>query len=330
MIGWSFHNFHPIVSSHLFLHRKDRIVKSRSKGILKELKYVFLVVPTLTIWFTLNIFPQLGVYRLAFFKWNGFSKIQTFVGWQNFQTVFNDPYTIRYISNTLLYILFLFTIQTFLAISFALILKRNTIPNRMFRTFFFLPMVFSSVMVGLTWGYMYDANLGILNNLFVAAGNKGFAGFDWLGQPSRAVYFIVMVHIWANIGFPLTILTAGLHTIPETLYEAATIDGATANQSFWGITIPLLLPTLLRISLLTLTTGAMAFDYIQIFGASASSDIRNPFDTIAVITYRTTQRATNFGISAVYSVFLALILLVFFAAQYFAQKKAEENAGGGK
>lgn len=223
--------------------------------------------------------------------------------------------------NTLNYILFLFVIQTTLSILLALILKKNTVHNKFYRTFFFLPLVFSSVMVGLTWSYMYDPNLGILNQILNLLGMHGFNGFDWLGTSTRGVLCIVIVHIWANIGYPITIITAGLLTIPETLYEAAEVEGATPLQVFKRITFPLLLPTLLRITLLTFSTGAMAFDYVLLLGSAA---LPSPFDTWAVSMYKGIA-GTNLGISATTGVMLGVILMFVFLVQFIVTKKVEDS-----
>lgn len=294
------------------------------RSLLKRysyLKYLLLMLPTLVVWFVLTIYPNLEVFVLSLFKWNGISRRKTYVGFQNFQTIFYDPNFKDTVRNTLLYVLFLFLVQTVLSVVLTMVLRRNTSHSKFFRTLFFLPLVLSSVTVGLTWSYMYDPNLGILNNLFTSLGLSGFNGFDWLAMPGRAIFFIVMVHIWANIGYPITILTAGLQTIPETLYEAATVEGATSMQTFRGVTLPLLMPTLLRLTLLTFSTGAMAFDYILLMGSTGQ---RTPFDTWSVGIYKGLN-GTNLGISAANGVLLAFILFAVFAIQYVVTRRVEES-----
>lgn len=286
------------------------------------LKYFFLILPSLIAFFVLGVYPNLQVFSLAFYRWNGVSKRKIFVGLQNFETFLNDPLFLQGLMNTVNYVLFLFLIQTVISVALAVILRKNSTHNKFFRTFFFLPLVFSSVMVGLTWGYMYDPNLGILNNLFSAIGFKGMEGFNWLGEPTRAILCIVLVHIWANIGYPLTIITAGLQTIPDTLYEAAEVEGANPFQTFTGVTLPLLMPTLLRITLLTITTGAMAFDYVFLMGSSTG--VAAPFNTWSVSIYQG-LRGNNWGIPSAQSVVLALILFAIFMVQYVVTKRVEDS-----
>lgn len=285
------------------------------------LKYVLYIIPSLIVWFTLSVLPNLQMFPMAFYKWNGISKVKTYVGWQNFQNTFDNPTFRTGLLNTLYYVLFLFLIQTAISVLLAMILREDTSYNRFFRTFFFLPLVFSSVMVALTWTYMYDPNLGILNQILTSLGLTGFNGFDWLGEPTRAILCIVFVHIWANIGYPITLITAGLQTIPETLYEAATVEGANTFQINFKITFPLLLPTLLRITLLTLSTGAFAFDYVLMMGSSL---VNNSFDTFAVSMYKD-LKGLNLGMPATKGVILGIILMVIFIVQFFVTKKVEES-----
>lgn len=284
-------------------------------------KYVLIMLPGLIVWFVLAIWPHLQVFPMAFYKWNGFSPNKVFVGWQNFEAFYRSSGFMVGLKNTVLYVLFLFVIQTVLSVVLAVILKRNTRHNRFFRTFFFLPLVFSSVMVGLTWGYMFDPNLGMLNQIFGALGLKSLESFNWLGEPVRAIFCIVMVHIWANIGYPLTILTAALQTIPDDLYEVSEIEGATSMQQFRKVTLPLITPVLLRITLLTVVTGAMAFDYIIILGSSVGT--ANEFDTWAVKIYQGLL-GPNLGIPAAIGVFLGAVLFIVFLIQYVVTKKAED------
>jgi raffinose/stachyose/melibiose transport system permease protein len=286
------------------------------------LKYFFLILPSLIAFFVLGVYPNLQVFQLAFYKWNGISKKKPFVGLQNFETFLNSPKFVEGLMNTVFYILFLFLLQTVVAILISVTLKRNTTHNKFFRTFFFLPLVFSSVMVGLTWSYMYDPNLGVLNQLLTNIGLDGFKSFNWLGDPARGVLCIVLVHIWANLGYPITIITAGLQTIPDSLYEAAEVEGANPLQTFRKVTLPLLLPILMRVTILTITTGAMAFDYVYLMGGSTGGS--SPFDTWAVGIYRSLG-GTNIGMPSAQSVILSIVLFLVFLLQFVVTKKVEDS-----
>ena len=287
-------------------------------------KYVLFLIPSLGVWFTLTVYPNLQTIPLSLFRWKTTSSEMSFVGLSNFKRVLSQPILLTQLRNTLFYILFLLVIQSFFAIVLALTLQKNTRHNRIFRTFFFIPITFSSVLVGLTWGYMYDPNVGIINNILTSIGLHGFENFSWLGSATGGILAIVIVHAWAGVGIPMTFFIAGLQTIPKDLYEAATIDGSTSIQSFIHITFPMMLPIFLRISLLTFVAGAMTFDYVYLLGSSVAS----PFDTWMVAIYRSIgQINANMGVPCAMGVLLMIPLIIFYVLQYFANKKSEEYIG---
>jgi len=293
----------------------------------RHLKYVLYALPVLFAWFMVAIYPHLEVIPMSLFKWGPISDKKEFVGFYYYKILFTLQWdrTKGFLINTLLYVLFLFLIQTVLSMALAMALQKDTRHNRVFRTLFFLPKVLSSTMVGLTWSYMIDPNLGILNNLLAALQIPGFPGHSFLSTETGAILLVVIVHIWANIGYPITIITSGLQTISTDVYEAAKIDGASRIVTFFKVTLPLLLPTLLRLTLLTVTTGAMSFDYLLMIGDRAET---KAFDTLSAVIYKGIVGDTNYGFESARSVLLFGILLIVCIAQFVATKKAEEAIYG--
>lgn len=289
----------------------------------RYLRFALYTLPILAFWFVLSIYPHLEVIPLSLYKWSPMSKNKEFVGTFFYKMMFQNQWaeTKRNIVNTLLYVFYLFVIQTVLALMLAVILQKNSRHNQFFRALFFLPMVFSSVMVSLTWSYMYDPNLGILNNILGYLGAPGYPGHNFFKPDSIAILSVVLVHIWANIGYPITIYTSGLQTISNDLYEAAKIDGCNAWKNFWKITFPLLLPTLLRTTMLTVSTGAMAYDYVLMLGSRMA---KVTFDTWSSTIYKELYLDTNYGMVSARSVVLFVLLVVVCVAQYLATKKAED------
>lgn len=289
----------------------------------RYLRFALYTLPILIIWFVLSIYPHLEVIPLSFYKWSPMSRNKEFVGLFYYKMLFTHQWTEtrRYIVNTMLYVLYLFLLQTVLALLLALILQKNTRHNKFFRALFFLPMIFSSVMVSLTWNYMYDPNLGIINSILGSLGVDGYPGHSFFKPDVMALLCIVIVHIWANIGYPITIYTSGLQTISNDLCEAAKIDGCNIWQNFWKITFPLLLPTLLRTTMLTLTTGAMAYDYVLMMGSRMTMVT---FDTWASAIYKGITLDTNYGMVSAKSVLLFVLMVAICLAQYLATKKAED------
>lgn len=287
-------------------------------------RYLLYAIPILVLWFVIVVYPNLEVMPLSLFDWSPLTTKKEFVGLYNFKVLFTYQWnsTKRYIFNTLLYVFFLFGIQTVLALVLALSLQKNRLSDRFFRALFFLPMVLSSTMVSLTWSYMYDPNIGIINNFLGALKINGFPGHNFFRPDWMALLCIVLVHIWANIGYPITIFTSGLQSIPSELYDAARIDGASRMQEFRKITFPLLLPTLLRNTLLTITTGSMAIDYIVMMGSRMTN---MSYDTWAANIYKSISLDTTYGMVSARSTVLFILLLIISVIQYIVTKRVEDS-----
>lgn len=293
----------------------------------RKWKYALAVIPSLFLYLLLSIYPNINVFPMSLYDWSPIRSTKTFVGLHNYEILFTAKLedTIRKAGNTLIYIAGLFVIQTAVSLILALALQKNTRKNKFFRAYFFLPMVFSSTMISMTWTYMYDPNLGVINNILGALGVNGYPGVNFFAERWQAVLLIVVVHIWANIGYPIMIILSGLNTISDDLGEAARIDGANSWQTFTRITVPLLLPTMLRLSLMTVTTGAMASDYIVMMG-SRNADL--PYDTWAAYMYKQTLTSTDYGNVSACGVLMFFLLAITSFIQYFAMRKTENKIYG--
>lgn len=304
-----------------------KILPVLRKKYHKKWKYVLVMLPILFFYVLFSIYPNIQILPMSLYEWSPIRTSKEFVGLHNFEILFTvqGEDTISRIGNALLYILGLFAIQTVLSLILAVVLQKNGRKNNFFRAYFFLPMVFSTTMVSMTWAYMFDPNLGVINTVLGTFGVEGYPGTNLFAENGEAILLIVLVHIWANIGYPMTILISGLNTISGDLNEAAMIDGANNWQTFTKITFPLLLPTLLRLSLLTITTGAMASDFIVMLG---SRNTMVPYDTMASWMYKQTLLTTDYGLvsaaGVVMFVFLALASLI----QFVAMQKVENKVLG--
>lgn len=302
-------------------------VEKFKRNYRKKYKYFLYIAPSLVVWFVLVVYPKLQAYPMSFFEWNPLTGEKTFVGWYNYIIMFtrNLRPTLQDAGNTLCYVLYLLFIQTILATILALAMQKNSKGNRFFRAFFFMPMVFSTSMVSLTWAYMYDPNLGVINNFLAILDPSKYPGFNFYSENWSEILCVVIVHIWANIGYTITILTSGLNTISEDLNEAAKIDGANSRQSFWRITVPLWMPTILRNMLLTITTGAVAHDYQVLLGNRTTV---MDYDTWSTVLYKNLLGATDYGPVCAMGVIMSIVLGIITLIQYLAMKKVERDIYG--
>ncbi|MBU9726399.1 carbohydrate ABC transporter permease [Diplocloster modestus] len=203
----------------------------------------FCLAPAVILFFIFMIIPTIDVFRMSMFKWGGYTDEKTFVGLQNFQKLFQSDKFYQAFQNSILLIVIV-TIVTFgLALLFAAMLTREKIKGQNFyRVIFYIPNILSVVVISAIFSAIYDPNQGLLNsflNLF-----RGQNGIDnpilWLGSQKIVIYSIVIAMIWQAIGYYMVMYMASMANIPESLYEAASMEGAGRIKQFFTITIPLI------------------------------------------------------------------------------------------
>lgn len=285
------------------------------------LKYLLYILPAFALWFVLAIYPHIAIYPISFYKWNGlpWGKM-TWVGLNNFRNFFFNPSYSRLVWKSILYVVSLVVIQTPLALLVTTLIHSMRKGGGLFSGIFFFPVILSTVVVSLTWKYMYDPNLGSINAVLSIVGLNALKT-NWL-ELDMAPVFAVVIHVWHKIGYPMTIIFAGLTTIPDSLYDAANVDGANGIQKYFRITLPLLMPTILRILLLTIITGGLAFDYSYLLGPVSTNMFVSKVDTLAVWVYKSGNEG-NMGWPAAVGVVLSIVFVLVYIIYHFVSKRTE-------
>ncbi len=190
-----------------------------------------------------------------------------------------------------------------------------------FRTVFFLPVVTTLVAVAVVWRYLYHPRVGLLNHVL---GWFGVAPIDWLGDPRWAMPAIILLAVWKNFGFNTLIFLAGLQGIPERLYEAARLDGASAWQQLRAVTMPMLAPTFLLIAVLTAAGYFQLFaePYVMTQGGPGSSTL-----SVVLLMYEQGFRWWNLGYAAAVAFVLFAIILAFTGLEMLVRRRVPEASG---
>lgn len=188
----------------------------------------------LSVWFVL---PALGGFGISLTEWNVFTGQVDFVGFRNYAHIFKDDLFLKSTVNTLLYAFLTVTLGNLFSFILAYGLARGGRTKVLFQTIFFMPVVFSIGVTGIVWGWLYNADFGILNYWLQ---QLGAPRINFLTNPRYAMLAIVIMVIWAGAGFNMLIYLTGLMNVPTTFYEAAEIDGADAWQKLRHITLPLM------------------------------------------------------------------------------------------
>ncbi|ALS24927.1 sugar ABC transporter permease [Paenibacillus sp. YK5] len=227
------------------------------KRSIKIAPYLF-IAPNILLFLVFMIFPILFTFYISFHKWTILGK-PDFVGLGNYYQLLTDNVFWISLWNTLYYTLGTVPFSMALGLAGAILLNRKIPLRAFFRGVFFAPVVVSLVATGLIWSWMYNPNYGLFNHLLQFV---GIEGVNWLSSTTWAMPAVIITTLWVRTGYCLVIYLAGLQAIPESLYEAAEIDGANAWQKFWYVTLPLLKHTTTFVLVISVIYGFMVFDLI--------------------------------------------------------------------
>jgi multiple sugar transport system permease protein len=196
-----------------------------------------------------------------------------FVGIEQYARILADPTFLRALSNNGLFALAVVPVQTCLAFGLALLLNRPLRGRAVFRTLFFLPVVFPLSLVAVVWVLLYAPGPnGMMNALLETLSLGAWTPRDFLHDPAWALPAIMLTSVWQGVGFQMVILLAGLQAIPAELYEAAAIDGAGPGRRFLHVTLPQMRPALLFVVLVTTILAFRLFDQVQVMTRGGPND----------------------------------------------------------
>jgi ABC-type sugar transport system permease subunit len=239
----------------------------------------------------------------------------SFVGFDNYQTVLAASETWSTLRITLIITFIGLLTQIPMGILLALVLYENLRGTKIFRSILITPMLLTPVAVGLTYRFMFDTDLGVIN---WALGSLGIEKVNWLGSQTSALFAIIIVDSWQSIPFVMLLVLAALTAISPSLYEAARVDGASANQIFRRITLPLITPTLLVITMIKIMDFLKLFDTLFILTRGGPG---NATTTLGLWTYKTGFVFLEFSRAAALGVIITIITL----PVYFLWRRASRG-----
>ncbi|WP_206859041.1 carbohydrate ABC transporter permease [Lysobacter changpingensis] len=243
-----------------------------------------------------------------------------FVGLHNYWTLLQDPLFWNALGNTMYFVVVGVPLSIAVSLGAALLLHSRTARFKpLFRTAYFAPVVTTVVAVAVIWRYLFHTRYGLVNWGLTSI---GLPSIDWLGDPAWAMPTIILFAVWKNFGYNMIIFLAGLQSIPEDLYEAARIDGATPAQQFWNVTLPQLGPVLLMVGILTLS------GYFQLFAEPYVITQGGPLQSTVSVLYLMYDEGFkwwNLGnASAVAFLLFALMTVATSGLLWFARRKGAE------
>ena len=223
---------------------------------------VLWTAPALLFYLLFALVPMLIALYLSFTRWNGLTQA-TWIGLQNWTTLFSDPVTGHALLLTIGMMILCWIIQTPISLLLGVFMAGMQRYRAVLSVFYFLPLLFSTVAIGMTWVSILDPNFGPLDAILHAIGLSALAK-GWLGDPSLAFYVVVALVSWQFIPFHALLYLGGVRQIPNELYEAAGLDGIGRGGKFFLITLPQLKYTIITSTTLILTGSLTYFDLIWV------------------------------------------------------------------
>jgi ABC-type sugar transport system permease subunit len=287
---------------------KNEDKSQKSSLFASQRKFVlFSLTPILCLFILFSLLPIVLSLILAFYNYSPLNPKPPFVGLQNFINLWSDQVFHKSFFNTLKFVAIAVSANLVLAVLIAVSI--NSIAKKFFKNFFrtlyFLPTIAPLVAVSLIWATMFDPNYGVVNMVLGLFGKHTM--IYWLTSDRLALLSVVIVTLWADLGYNIVILMAGLDSIPKMFYEAARIDGANRFHTFWEITLPLLTRTLLFVSVMTVISYFQVFTQVQVMtngGPDYSSEV------LAFTIYKDAFRFMKMGYASAISVILLGVIMV--------------------
>ena len=272
----------------------------------KARKGVFLfLLPALIIYVVFQIIPIIGSIYFSVVDWNGIAgSAPQFVGLKNYLQAFQSADFILALKNMAKMVIISVLFHTPIALLMAVAINTKCKGYRIFKALFFVPTVFPLTAVGLMWYFIFMPT-GSFNALLDAVGLSNLVT-PWLVDPATAMNTIIFVNVWAGVGYYMVIILAGLTTIPEDVYEAAAIDGATSVTQFFKITVPMLKPILSMCIMMDIIGSVKVFDLVFAMTGGGPNGLTNLPTTLM---YNEAFKYNHYGVGRAIGIIIMLICI---------------------
>ena len=281
-----------------------------------------MIIPAMLLLGLVFIYPIARAFWLSLFTENLGTGLQpVFSGFTNYSRMLGDGRFWQTLQNTTVFTVASVSLELLLGMAIALILNQSFRGRGIVRTIAIIPWALPTTVMGLAWAWIFNDQYGVVNDILLRLGLIN-TGINWLGNPTLAMVALVIADVWKTTPFISIILLAGLQSIPEDIYEAHSLDGANAWQSFYQITLPLLMPQILISLLFRFAQSFGIFDLVQVMTGGGPAGAT---ETVSIYIYSTVMRYLDFGYGAALVVvtFLILISVVGIATFYFLRGRSD-------
>jgi sn-glycerol 3-phosphate transport system permease protein len=274
-----------------------------------------LLLPTIGILGLFIFYPAISSFYLSLHEVDAFSMRTTYIGLDNYKMLLVSPEYWQSLQVSLLFTLLTVVPSVVLSLGVAVALDANPYCRGIFRTVFLMPVAISSAMAAMLWIFFYNPSSGYLNYL---AEIFHLTGPNWLGDTRWALVAVAITTVWKEIGFNIIFFIAGLASVPNDVREAASIDGANAWQRFWYVVLPMLSPTILFVTVVSVINSFQSFGQIHILTEGGPAGATN---TLVYNLYRDAFQNFQTGSASAQAVILFFIMLIATLIQFSVMKR---------
>lgn len=291
-------------------------MKKRLAEIFNNEKYAawLFIMPALLGIIIFIIIPVFCSFGLSFTDWDLLNEIK-FAGLANYKAIFTDKVFYQILGNTFTFAIATSVFGVIIPLVLAYILQSKIRGAEFFKVAYFLPFVTPMIVVGVVWEWIFDPNIGFLNNVL-------HAHLNWLYDSQLALPSLILVSVWKLLGYNMVIFLSAFGTIPQSIFEAGKIDGANGWQMFKNITVPMLSPTIFFVVIITAISSFQIFDLIYLMTEGGP---QNSTNVLVYAIYKNAFEYFNVGKSCALAYVLFVIILVLTLAQWHFRKKLVYN-----
>jgi multiple sugar transport system permease protein len=266
------------------------------------------VLPAFIFFAIFAFYPMINAFFISFTDYNLMTDPR-FVGLENYARMLADARFKITINNTLGFVIGSTIPTILLSLGLASVLQRKFIGRDLVRTLYFLPIVFSGVVVSIVWRLLYHP-YGLINILLSPIIQDSPR---WITSGDMAPWALIILNVWQSVGFYMVIFIAGLQNIPDDFYDAARVDGANPIQSFWYITLPLLKPTTLLVVVISIINFFQTFTYQYVMTKGGPSDATN---VISLYIYLNAFQYQYMGYASAMSIIMFIFIMILTLIQF--------------
>jgi raffinose/stachyose/melibiose transport system permease protein len=280
-------------------------------------RFVFMSLAPAILVYALFVFvPVIWSGYYSFFDWKGIGTAK-FIGLKNYVEIIHDPIFWTSLKNNLIFLVVAVLGQLPVALILAILLHKSNALQRFIRSAVFVPMVMSSVVIGMIWQYIYHPQIGILNLLLEKLGLESWK-LQWLSDPKIAIFALAPPLIWSFVGLYLIIFISAFQNIPGEIHDATQIDGAEGARKLFSVTLPMMWSTVQIAIILCISGSLKSFDlvYVMTKGGPAHAT-----ELLATYMYNSTFSSYRYGFGSAISTTIVLISLIFIGISQWATSR---------